>query len=186
MFLLCLSTTSHGNICVDFKRKRKMSKCQINKSNTKCFFVLYWEIQELVQFISSSQVQSISMNSCLYFSVQNDKNFSIWIFWYCPVSFNKPVKVKPTKALTHIRFIGIHTIRNQNMISSPVHFLLKEWRICSITHRNHQTTVAHSEKDCNLLLSNSWTKATHNKSTTEILFNTLRSLVSLKKPIKTR
>ena len=45
-----------------------MNKYQINKSNTKLFLVLYLETQALVQFVSTSQAWSISINSRLYYS----------------------------------------------------------------------------------------------------------------------
>ena len=51
-----------------------MNKYQINKSNNKLFLVLYLETQALVQFASTSQAWSISINSRLYYS--NTKCFA--------------------------------------------------------------------------------------------------------------
>ena len=56
-----------------------MNKEQVNESNIKLFLVLYCEIQALVQFISILQGRSISMNSYMFFSLQNGETFSIGI-----------------------------------------------------------------------------------------------------------
>ena len=55
--------------------KKKIDKYQINKSNTKLFLVLCLETQALVQFASTSQARSISINSRLYYS--NTKCFAV-------------------------------------------------------------------------------------------------------------
>ena len=47
-----------------------MNKYQINKSNTKLFLVLYLETQALVQFASTSQAWSISINSSIWIIIQ--------------------------------------------------------------------------------------------------------------------